>query len=947
MRLFAAFMLLIVLAAPAGAQQALNALDHDAYDVWNHIEEHAISDDGRWVLYSLGPVDGDAALHVVRSDESRRYVAERGEDAAFSADGGFVVFLVQPPRDSVRAAKLAETKKEDLPKDALGLLALADGSVTRIPNVTGYKIPEENGGYVAYLLDKSEAVKDTTSAGEAEAGEEEETAAETAKKKDKAKGTPLVLRTLATGAEQRFEDVTDYRFTEDGRWLAFAASNEDGSADGVFAVETATGAVTPVMTGEGAYTHLAFDEAGTQLAFLANRDDYAADEPAFTLYHWAPGQDAAQALATEGTAGIPEGWWVGEHGALDFSDDGTRLFFGTVPRPDPTPEDTIPDDERVKVDVWSWTDPYLMTMQIEQKDAEMKRTYRAVVHLGDGGRVVQLATQDVPDVEVAAEGEGRVALGISNLPYRQLVSWDWPGYYDAYVIDVETGERRRVLEQVQDRPDLSPEGGYLTWWDREALAWFALATDGGTPVNLTAGVPHAVHYELHDWPYRPNAYGDAGWTEGDAAFLVYDKHDVWAADPRDGSARNVTDGYGRAQNLRFRYVDLDDDEEAIDPDDLLLSAFDYATRAEGFYRDAVGSGRPPERLVMMDYNFSTPEKADEAGRLLFTRESYQDFPDLWTSDLDFEPMRRLSDANPQQAEYRWGTVEQVSWTSLDGILLDGLLYKPEGFDPAQQYPMMVYFYERNSDNLHRHWAPEPHRSIINFTFYASRGYLVFVPDIPYKIGYPGESAVNAVLPGVTMLLDTGFVDRDRVGVQGHSWGGYQSAYLITESNLFAAAESGAPVSNMISAYGGIRWGSGMSRMFQYEQTQSRIGGSLWEQPLRYIENSPIFTADKIETPLLIMHNDHDGAVPWYQGIELFVALRRLGKPVWMINYNDEPHWPTTYPNKRDWAIRMQQFFDHYLMDAPAPAWMTEGVPATQKGRTLGLEPVEPAPASSQ
>ena len=250
---------------------------------------------------------------------------------------------------------------------------------------------------------------------------------------------------------------------------------------------------------------------------------------------------------------------------------------------------------------------------------------------------------------------------------------------------------------------------------------------------------------------------------------------------------------------------------------------------------------------------------------------------------------------------------------------------------------MVYFYERLSDGLHQYAVPAAGSSSINRSFYVSRGYLLFVPDIPYRIGYPGESAVDAVVPGVLDLVDQGFVDRDKIGVQGHSWGGYQISYMVTRTDLFAAAEAGAPVSNMVSAYGGIRWQSGMSRAFQYERTQSRIGGSLWETPLRYIENSPIFTADKIRTPLLMMHNDEDGAVPWYQGIELFVALRRLGQPVWMLNYNGEAHGLRQEHNQRDWAIRMQQFFDHYLMDQPAPVWMEEGVPAILKGQTLGLE----------
>ncbi|MDE0649443.1 MAG: prolyl oligopeptidase family serine peptidase, partial [Gammaproteobacteria bacterium] len=257
--------------------------------------------------------------------------------------------------------------------------------------------------------------------------------------------------------------------------------------------------------------------------------------------------------------------------------------------------------------------------------------------------------------------------------------------------------------------------------------------------------------------------------------------------------------------------------------------------------------------------------------------------------------------------------------------------------PSEEYPMMVYFYERSSDGLYGYTAPAPGSSSINRSFYVSRGYLLFVPDIPYRDGYPGESALDAVVPGVLELVEEGFVDADRIGVQGHSWGGYQIAYMVTRTDLFAAAEAGAPVSNMISAYGGIRWQSGRSRAVQYERGQSRIGGSLWEYPLRFIENSPIFTADKINTPILMLHNDEDGAVPWYQGIELFVALRRLGKPVWMLNYNGEAHGLRQRHNQKDWAIRMQQFFDHYLKGAPAPVWMEEGVPAIMKGRTLGLE----------
>jgi len=280
----------------------------------------------------------------------------------------------------------------------------------------------------------------------------------------------------------------------------------------------------------------------------------------------------------------------------------------------------------------------------------------------------------------------------------------------------------------------------------------------------------------------------------------------------------------------------------------------------------------------------------------------------------------------------------VEWTSFSGEKLKGLLYKPENLDPNHKYPMVVYFYERNSELLNRHQHPSPSHSTINKTFYNSNGYLVFVPDITYRDGYPGQSAYNAIVSGTQHLINKyPFVDEKHIGLQGQSWGGYQTAYLITQTDMFAAGMAGAPVSNMTSAYGGIRWETGISRMSQYEHTQSRIGGTLWEKPLHYIENSPLFYAPKVNTPLLMMHNDNDGAVPWYQGIEYFVALRRLDKPVWMLTYNDEPHnlKTTSWANRVDLSTRMFQFFNHYLKGKPMPEWMEKGVPAIEKGKNLG------------
>ena len=925
-------LLLIVtlLAVAPGAHAQEKVLDHDAYDVWRTIQDERISTDGSHVLYRLAPRVGDADL-VVTAVGGAEHRVPRVEEARFSPDSRFVLFTITPAHDSVRVLELADTPDEEMPPDTLGILDLRTDRIERVPGVASWEVPEDGPAVVAYTLAEDQG---TGGSGDDEEGSNEQ------------EGRTLVLRHLGSAAEQQFLNAAEYQFSRDGSALALTIEGAEGEAiggpapaAGVRLVRTETGRTDTLATGPGRYEQLAVDREGERVGFLSDMASPDSEQPQLALYVWESNDEDTRVVADSSTPGLPDGWWVSEHGDLEFSESGRRLFFGTAPRPAPTAEDTLLDEEKVRLDVWHWQDPLIQPMQLERLEEERERSYLAVALL-DRDRVVQLASPALPEVEVGSRGDADVALAETGVPYRGRIGIDAPGYSDLWLIQVPTGERRRVLEQRQVAgAALSPESRYVAWYDYGQRNWFALPVAGGEPVNLTAEIPYPVWEVEADRPMAPGPYGAADWTEDDEELLVYDRYDIWAVDPaRPASPRRITEGLGREQRLRLRPVDLDSEERALDPSSpLLLSAFDLQTKDAGFYRDRIGGDQPPERLVYAPKRFGRPERAEEAGVLLYTREDVAEFPDLWVAGLDFRDTRRISDANPQQEEYEWATVELVEWLSSDGEPLQGLLYRPEDFDPSERYPMMVYFYERNSDNLHEHTPPLPHRSIIRPTFYASRGYIVFIPDITYETGYPGESAMDAVMPGVLRLAEEPWVDEHNVGVQGHSWGGYQIAYMVTQTDFFKAAGAGAPVANMTSAYGGIRWGSGMSRMFQYERTQSRIGGSLWDEPLRYIENSPLFYLEEVETPLLIMHNDQDGAVPWYQGIELFMGLRRLGKPAWLINYNEQPHWPVTAANIRDWNIRMQQFFDHFLKGAPAPVWLAEGIPATDKGRTLGLE----------
>ncbi|MBC8154609.1 MAG: S9 family peptidase, partial [Bacteroidetes bacterium] len=636
------------------------------------------------------------------------------------------------------------------------------------------------------------------------------------------------------------------------------------------------------------------------------------------------------------TATLPNHWSVNEFSAPRFSDDGQRLYFSTSPIAQRARKDTLtPDDEKVKVDVWSWTDSRLQPMQQKRLKQEKERGYVAVYDLANQ-RLTPLASREVPGVEVDYRANPRYLMGESDQPYQASSSWD-PGHTDLYLVDSQTGSRTKIANDVMvSRTSLSPGGRYACWYDERDSLWRAYSVQGRKLVDLTRSLPVKFFDEEHDSPSLPGSYGSAGWTKDDRYVWLYDRYDIWQLDPTGAEKPvNITAGWGRDHNVRLRRAMLTPQDSVIDANaDLWLTGFWEADKHWGVLKEKnpAAPNRSVALLTQSNHHYTGLQKAKNGPTLTYLRGNFREPNNLFVTDTTFGKPVQLTRVNPQQDSVRWGSVELVKWLGTNGTNLEGLLYKPDNFDPAKKYPMLVYYYERNSETMNDYRAPSPSRSTINIPYCVSNGYLVFVPDIIYTIGQPGPDAYDCVVPGVLSLLDKGFVDRDRIGLQGQSWGGYQTAYIITRTNLFKAAMAGAPVANMTSAYGGIRWGTGMSRMFQYEKTQSRIGGTLWEKPMSYIENSPLFAANRIETPLMMMHNDADGSVPWYQGIEMFTALRRLNKPVWMVTYNGEDHNLTMRHNMKDLSVRLYQFFDYYLKDAPMPVWMKEGRTAVEKDR---------------
>ncbi|MBI4876375.1 MAG: S9 family peptidase, partial [Acidobacteria bacterium] len=648
------------------------------------------------------------------------------------------------------------------------------------------------------------------------------------------------------------------------------------------------------------------------------------------------GPAAAAEIVSPATAGFRSGWVFSDRATIGFSRDGARLFAGCAPLRRPEREaggETAAAEEKVLADLWHWRDPLIQPMQRVRAAMERSRSYSAVYHL-EAKKFLQLADETMP--QLTPSDDGRWAIGADDRVYRSQIDYDG-NYADYYLVETETGRRTKFSER-------SPGGGRgasVAWSpdSRGAIffrdrAWHSLSAPSGAVRNLTAALKVGFCDEEHDTPDAPPSYGSGGWTRDGKFALLYDRYDVWKAAPGGSGTENVTRGLGRKQNLRFRVQRLEPDDE--DEPRGIDSAKPVVLRAEsldnydsGFWRARLDAPAAPEKLVMASKNFAFQGKAREAATLLVTATRFDEPPDLWVTDPNFGSMRKVTDANPERARFLWGTSELVRFKNTDGVELKAALFKPENFDPKKKYPLLVYIYERLSQGIHSFTEPRPGTSI-NKTICASNGYLVLMPDIVYTVGSPGESALKCVLPAIQALADRGYVDENAIGIQGHSWGGYQIAYMVGHTRRFRAAEAGAPVGNMTSAYNGIRWGSGLPRQFQYERTQSRIGGSLWERPLQFIENSPIFRADRVSTPLLILHNDQDDAVPWYQGIELYLSLRRNGKEVYLFNYNGEKHGIRKRINQKDYSLRMMQFFDHFLKGAPAPAWMRQGIPYLER-----------------
>ncbi len=1017
--------LLLLFFSPIISFSQKKPLDHSVYDSWQSIGEKLISTNGKFVAYTINVQEGDNKLVIQKTDGKILQEIERGYNVTISDDDKFVVFKIKPTYKQIRDAKIAKKKADDMPKDSLGIYDVDNNKLEKIARVKSYKMPEKAGGWLAYLMEKplpeTKEKKELDSLGKlnelsnkaaamqkqidslnsliAKAQEQginiltlkKDTTAKPKKEDDIEEGTELVLRNLIDGKEQKIKLVQEYLFSKYGNVFLIETTKKNNSKIKSFVISYNLD-VNKFHHKQDTLANnfidakqFVFDEKGYHNAFFVTYDTSKSEQKEYKLVKSTAAYEGFDTLLKWGiydsvcnfTLGYNKKLRVNENSVISFSKINDFLFFGISPIL-PIKDTTLPEFERVNVDVWNYKDDDLMTAQLKNVDIETKKSYLAKYFFDEESQKdisIQLGSPKFEPIRVTQEGDGKYFYAVSDSGKR--VEQQWQGFTkkDIFVINSNDGSNKQIMTNVRANIYPSYTGKYLLVYDEDKKQYSCYDADSNKIKSVAKDIPYPLYDEENDVPDAPNAYGIVKWVENDKYVLIYDRYDIWQVDPT-GKEKSVCITNGRKDKIQYRYVTVDNDEKFIkEGQEMYFRTFNENDKNSSYYilnTNNITSNanidsnpfslsnapfkktkRLPTLFMTKIATLSNLVKSKKSRAFILTKENYSSCANLFSSEnnmfmdvinldgeithTEFGLVKPLTNINPQQSNYLWGSAELFKWKAYTGKLTEGVLYKPENFDSTKKYPMIVYFYERNNQTLHQYQAPAPTPSRLNIPYFVSNGYVVFVPDIWYTTGKPGKSAYDYIVSGTRALIKKGFIDSTRIGLQGQSWGGYQTAYLITQTNLYKAAWAGAPVSNMFSAYGGIRWESGLNRQFQYEHQQSRIGATIWEKPNLYIENSPLFHLPKVKTPLVIMANDADGAVPWYQGIELFTALRRLNKPVWMLNYNGEAHNLMERKNRKDIQVKEQQFFDWLLKDAPAPKWITEGVPAVMKGRLTSGE----------
>jgi len=904
-------LLAIMLLMPvAGLMAQKKHLAVEDYDQWQSLRRIVLSDDGQWLAYNIGLVEGDGWMVLAKVATGSEDTMKLASQPAFSGDNKWLAFRIGY---SEKEEKRMEKAKVPV-RYKMGLYNLTTAAIDTFEGVSSFAF-NEKGDFLAMKKYKPKGV---------ESG-----------------GTDLVLRNLGTGMNQLFGNVADFKFNEDdGSMLAMVIDADKQFGNGVHLLSLENNSLKVLDSHKAEYKRLTWNEEGNSLAFLRSveNEDYEEDNHLVFSFTGLDKKNIQKAVYDPAEdADFTDGYRIVSERRLDWSDDGKTVFFGvkewkkkedSEKKEEEKPGESGQEEKKKEdkdadlpppgVDVWHWKDEPVQPRQQKLQNQLKDFNYLAAWHI-DANKFVQVNSGDIREVYLT--GDEKHAIGYDQKPYEPVFEDRWR---DIYLIDVMTGEKTLVMEKHLSMSG-SAGGKYLLYFkDNE---WWSYDIKSKTHTNLTKDIPAKFENDTRVAGIAQHQpWGSGRWYKDDKAVILYSEYDVYRVSPDGGKTEQLT--AGTDDKIRFRVRIMDLDEDYFEPGQTLyVTAYGDRTKDSGYYR--LAKGRNLEKLVYEPRMISALTQADDAEVFYFIKQKADESPNVFVAGKDFSNPKQMTHTNLQQADYYWAGTELINYTNKNGVELQGRLLYPENYQPGRKYPMLVYIYELRSQSLHSYTPPTRSRAY-NQRRFSAEGFFVYEPDIVYRINDPGFSAVECVVPAVEEVLKTGMVDREKIGLTGHSWGAYQTCFIVTQTDLFNAAVAGAPLINMVSMSLSIYWNTGTPNLNIFETSQGRLIEPFWEIKQKYWDNSPLYQSNNIKTPLLIAFGDNDGAVDWNQGVEMYNAMRRQQKPFVMLVYAGENHGLAKKENQIDYATRMHDWMRHYLLGDEPADWIVKGVPFLDK-----------------
>jgi dipeptidyl aminopeptidase/acylaminoacyl peptidase len=905
MQKIAAFLLcLLIWGAPSIAQK--KNLSADDYGKWQSIGASELSPNGNWIAYQIIVQEDNDSLYVVNRSTNKTYKLAFASSPEFSRDNQWLAYRIGLPFKE--AEKLRDQSKPIEYK--MGLLHLSTGKIESIANVSRFGF-SENGQFLAVNVAPPKDNKD--------------------------KGSVLLVKNLSDSSTRNIGNVTEYAFIIKSDYLSYIVESANVAGNSVELFNLLTYTLKVVASDTLKFSKLTWAKNGGGFSFFKTFKKEGFEEENAQVYSCTSLSNPTIAVFDPlKTTAFPAGMRVHNLSTLRMSDDMSAVFFGVqswtvTPKKEEkkpgdsskTKQDSLQLETAKKsmrsdsklADVWHWKDAEIQPRQKITYQQDKNANYLSVWNT-DKNTFYQLATEVFPDASLT--GNQKYAIIATDKKYKPAFKED---YADFNLVNTKTGESKLLFTKLQDgfytSPQSSPDGRFLLYFKDKNWFTYQIATEQET--NITAAIKTNFWNTRDDHPATKPPFGTGGWIKGDKEVLLYDEYNIWAVAPDGSIFRKITDG--EKEEIAFRVSRVDFEEMYLDDaTPLYFSAYGDKTKKFGYYKYENGK---TEKLLFEDLQVNRLTKSRNANVFAYVKQDYDQSPELYVSD-NFSKEQKVAATNPQQQNYYWGKSKLIAFTNKLGKKMQGALYYPANYEPGKQYPMIVYMYEILSNNVHNYIAPSIRRAY-NTTNYTTNGYFVFQPDIVYETNDPGMSAVNCIVPGVKEVLKTGMIDANKVGIMGHSWGAYQTSFLITQTDIFKAAIAGAPLTDLISMSLSIYWNSGTPDQKIFETSQGRFDGPWYERTEAHIRNSPMFNASKIKAPLLVTFGDKDGAVDWHQGIEMYGTMRRMEKPFVMLVYADENHNFTKKENQIDYQKRQREWFDHYLLGKPAEKWITDGV----------------------